>query len=181
MTNAPVPKLDQRFSEPGARPTPWAQTQAALEQAAIFWITTVRVDGRPHMTPLVAVWLDGELHFSTGPGEQKALNLSANPEVILSTGCNDWERGLDVVVEGTAVRTTDHAQLARLATAWRSKWAGQWQFDVADGAFQHPGGGEAWVFSVAPRKILAFGKGGFSQTRYSFPSSTRSSSRTSST
>jgi general stress protein 26 len=177
MTDAPVTNLDQRFSEPGARPTPWEQTEAALEQAEIFWIATVRADGRPHVTPLVAVWLDGELHFSTGPGEQKAVNLRTNPAVVLSTGCNEWDHGLDVVVEGTAVRTTDHAQLERLAGAWRQKWAGQWQFEVADGAFQHAGGGEAWVFSVAPRKILAFGKGGFSQTRYTFGPGRRGSIR----
>lgn len=36
----------------------------------------MRADGRPHVTPLVAVWLDGAPHFSTGPAEQKAVNLS---------------------------------------------------------------------------------------------------------
>jgi general stress protein 26 len=66
----------------------------------LFWITTVRVDGRSHVTPLVAVWLDEAIYFATGADEQKAVNLRNNQNVILTTGCNDWEQGLDVVVEG---------------------------------------------------------------------------------
>ncbi len=30
--------------------------------------STVRPDGRPHVTPLLAVWADDALHFCTGPG-----------------------------------------------------------------------------------------------------------------
>ena len=161
----PARDLDVRFSDPDATPTSWDETESALAAAELFWITTVRADGRPHVTPLVAVWLDGALHFTTGPDEQKAVNLRANPHVILTTGCNQWDRGLDVVVEGDAVRVTDDATLQRLADAWRTKWDGQWQFDVDAGAFRHEAG-TALVFAVAPTKVLAFGKGTFSQTRH---------------
>ena len=84
----PVTTLDQRFSGPDADPTGWEQTRRALEDAELFWVTTVRADGRPHMTPLVAVWADDALHFCTGAGEQKAVNLRGNRHVILSTGSN---------------------------------------------------------------------------------------------
>ncbi|HVD88526.1 MAG TPA: pyridoxamine 5'-phosphate oxidase family protein, partial [Jatrophihabitantaceae bacterium] len=62
-----------------AEATPWATTLAVLEQAQLSWVTTVRADGRPHVTPLVAVWLDDAVHFSTGAGEQQAVNLAGNP------------------------------------------------------------------------------------------------------
>jgi hypothetical protein len=88
--------------------------------------------------------------------------------VILTTGCNTWERGLDVVVEGAAERVTDDALLRRLATAWAGKWDGRWRYEARDGAFHHPDGGVALVFQVAPSKVLAFGKGEFSHTRYRF-------------
>jgi hypothetical protein len=88
--------------------------------------------------------------------------------VILTTGCNDWNRGLDVVVEGEAARVTDEAQLTRLAAAWAGKWDGRWRFTVGEGAFRHGDGGHALVFSVSPSKVFAFGKGGFSQTRHRF-------------
>ena len=41
-------------------------------------LSTVRADGRPHVTPLVAVWLDGALYFCTGEGEQKERNIRRN-------------------------------------------------------------------------------------------------------
>ena len=31
-----------------------------LEQAELFWISTVRTDGRPHVTPVVDVVVEGE-------------------------------------------------------------------------------------------------------------------------
>lgn len=160
--NDPVAHFDGSFSEPGTTPTPWSETREALENAQLSWLSTVRADGRPHVTPLVAVWLDNALHFCTGPGEQKARNLAGNPQVVLSVGACSWSDGLDVVVEGTAVRVTDRALLERLAAAWATKWNGDWTYEVSDAGF----GGEAWVFAVAPDKVLAFSKGPYSQTSY---------------
>jgi general stress protein 26 len=165
----PVTELDERFSDAGAEPTPWATTRAVLEQAQLSWVTTVRADGRPHVTPLVAVWLDEAVHFTTGPSEQKAVNLVGNPHVVMTTGCNRWDEGLDVMIEGRAERVTDRATLERLAAAWATKWDGQWRFGVADGGFTHPDAnvdGPVLVFAVKPTKVLAFGKGMFSHTRY---------------
>ena len=164
--NDPVTRLDERFSDPDARPTTWAQAREVLEAAQISWISTVRADGRPHLTPLVAVWLDGALHFTTGPAEQKAVNLRTNPAVVLTTGCDTWDHGLDVVVEGEAHRVIDRATLERLAAAWARKWDGSWRFDVADDGFHHEGGGVALVFAVEPTKVIAFGKGTFTHTRH---------------
>ena len=165
--NEPTTTLDDRFSDPGAAATPWDDAVRTLETAELFWITTVRLDGRPHMSPLVAVWLDGALHFSTGADEQKARNLRANPNVLLSTGCNQWDRGLDVVVEGEAVQVTDDEALERLADTWLTKWDGRWQFEARGGRFHHEAG-SALVFSVVPTKVLAFGKGTFTHTRHLF-------------
>jgi nitroimidazol reductase NimA-like FMN-containing flavoprotein (pyridoxamine 5'-phosphate oxidase superfamily) len=165
----PVTTLDRRFSAPDAAATGWEQTSRALADAELFWVTTVRGDGRPHMTPLVAVWSDGTLYFCTGTGEQKAVNLRGNRHVILSTGSSTWDKGLDVVVEGDAVQVTDDGVLRRLAAAWTAKWDGRWQYQVRDGAFRHPDGEEpVLVFGVTPAKVLAFAKGDFSHTTHRF-------------
>ena len=166
----PRTTLDTRFSDPEAAPTPWDETRRALQDAELFWISTVRRDGRPHITPLVAVWLDEALHFCTGPDEQKALNIAHDPHVILMTGCNRWDEGLDVVVEGQASRVLDEAELERLAQAWATKWDGRWQYVARDGLFWHsyPVASAALVFAVTPEKIFAFRKGAFSQTRHQF-------------
>lgn len=167
MHATPETTLDTRFSDPDASPTSWADTRRALEAAELFWISTVRTSGQPHVTPLVAVWLDDVLHFSTGAEEQKAVNLRANPHVVLSTGCNSWDGGLDIVVEGTAVRSSDDDLLTRLTSAWASKWDGRWKFTVGDGVFDSDGS-QALVFPVAPTRVLAFAKGTFAQTRHQF-------------
>ncbi len=164
----PVTEIDPRFSDPDTDATRWEETRRVLETADLFWVSTVRADGRPHVTPLVAVWLDGALHFTTGATEQKAVNLAGNPHVVLATGCNSWDGGLDVVVEGDAMQLTDDEVLERLAQAWATKWDGRWHFEARDGAFHHEGGGEALVFSVTPTKVLAFAKGNFSHTRHRF-------------
>ena len=51
----------------------------------------------------------GALYFSTGPGEQKHVNLADNDECVLTTGTNTWNAGLDLCVEGPARRVTDEA------------------------------------------------------------------------
>lgn len=161
----PTTTLDATFSDPAATATSWSDTRDVLEAAELFWIATVRADGRPHMTPLVAVWLDDALHFCTGDVEQKAVNLRANEHVILMTGCNRWDGGLDVVVEGQAVRVTDRRSLERLAEAWSHKWDGRWEYEPDDGGFKGDG---VLVFKVQPTKVFAFAKGSFSHTRHAF-------------
>ena len=166
--STPDTTLDTRFSDPAATAAGWEETRRALEDAQLSWICTVRADGRPHLTPLVTVWLDGALYFSTGEDEQKAVNLRSNPHVLLLTGSARWDQGLDVVAEGRATQVTDEALLTRLAAAWATKWDGQWRFQVRDGRFEHPEGGPALVFEVRPAKVLAFAKGRFAQTRHRF-------------
>jgi len=164
----PTTEIDARYSSPGAVATEWDETRRVLETAELFWICTVRADGRPHLTPLVAVWLDGALYFSTGPAEQKYVNMLANQNVLLVTGRNDWDHGLDVSVEGKVVRVTDENLLRRLAQEWGAKWDGRWQWGVGDGALRDEGGGQALVFGVEPVKILSFAKGDFCATRHVF-------------
>lgn len=176
--SSPEPRveLDERFSSEGARPRPWSEVVGQIEGAEIFWLSTVRPDGRPHVTPLPAMWLDGALHFCTGPDEQKSKNIGVNPQCALTTGSSQFRSGLDIVVEGRAVRVTDEPMLRRLAEMWLSKL--DWPFDVVDRAFRDPATAQdedpssratAFVFGVSPTKVLAFGKGEpYSQTRYRF-------------
>jgi hypothetical protein len=44
------------FSHPDATPTPRAVGLEHVLDADTFWLSTVRPDGRPHLTPLIAVW-----------------------------------------------------------------------------------------------------------------------------
>ena len=163
----PNPRLDRRFSDTHAEPTPWAEVTDVLDLAELYWLSTVRADGRPHVTPLIGVWHDGAMHFTTGPREQKYRNLEHSPKVALTTGNNTWAAGLDVVVEGVAVRVTDNAELQRIADAIEAKYGGVWHFDVGDGVF---GDGErtAAVFRIEAAKVMAFAKDPHGHTTFRF-------------
>ena len=160
-------KIDTRFSDPRAEATPWADTEDALRSAELYWLTTVRADGRPHVTPLIGVLSDGAVHFCAGPAEQKVRNLEHHDQVAVTTGTNTWAEGLDVVVEGRAVRLSDTETLRQLAGAWEAKYGSVWHYDVADGMFKAANGSSV-VFRVQTSKVIAFAKDPHGQTSYRF-------------
>ena len=162
----PVTELHPQFSSEGAAPTQWEEARSLLEEVEIFWVSTVRPDGRPHVTPLIAVWLDGALYFCTGPEERKAKNLKHNSHCILTTGCNIISEGIDLVVEGDAIQESSETKLRQLADMFASKY--DWHFDLQDDAFLGEGG-RTLVYEVRPKVVFGFGKGdSFSQTRWRF-------------
>ena len=163
----PVAEVDERFGEPGVGAPPWADVTDVLEGAEMFWLSTVRPDGRPHVTPIPAVWVHGALHVCTGAHEQKAKNLAREPRCILSAGTNKIRSGLDVVVEGTAVRVTEHDALVELAHLWKERL--DWDFEVVEGGFADGASRDGQVYAVRPDKVLAFAKDPYSQTRYTWP------------
>jgi general stress protein 26 len=168
MTTDPLAELHPDFSSPDATATRWPDALARLEGAEIYWLSTVRPDGRPHVTPLIAVVLDGTSYFCTGPTERKAHNLEANRSCVLTTGCNDLGDGFDVVVEGEAVRVADEPTLQRVVDAYARKYPEPFRFAVRDGVFVGDGG-EALVFGIRPKKAFGFGRGTtYSQTRWRF-------------
>jgi nitroimidazol reductase NimA-like FMN-containing flavoprotein (pyridoxamine 5'-phosphate oxidase superfamily) len=166
----PVAELHAGFSSAGATPTDWTHARRQIDEADVFWLSTVRPDGRPHVTPLLAVWHHDAMYFCTGPSERKAKNLQQNPHCILTTGRNGLD-GLDVVVEGHAVEVDNGAELEQVANTYESKYGahftapeGTW-FGLSDSIRT----GKALVYRVTPTTILGFAKGEqFSQTRWRF-------------
>ena len=173
---APVADLDSRFSSPGAVALPWQEAVLRLQDAGVYWLSTMRPEGRPHVAPLLAVWLDGALYFCTGDAERKAKNLAKNPQVAITTGHNALSEGLDLVVEGEAVAVSDSAKVRRVADAYDAKYGEGWRIAGLDGVL---------TFEVTPTTAFGFGRvdtnrpppgGGFNQTRWRFgasPAATR--------
>ena len=73
------PSSTRATASPEATATDWADARRELAAAELSWLSTVRPDGRPHVTPLLTVWRDGALHFCTGARERKARNLAGEP------------------------------------------------------------------------------------------------------
>lgn len=167
----PVPVTElSAFSSANATTTEWSRARDELAGAEVYWLSTVRPDGRPHVTPLLGIWLEGALYFCTGPGERKAKNLSGNSHCIITTGRNTLD-GLDLVIEGTARRVSDSAELGRVANTYESKYGAH--FVAPDGTWSGLGDtirrAEVLVYHVAPETGFGFAKGEpFSQTRWRF-------------
>lgn len=164
-------KLDTRFSD-ATEPVGWQQVSDVLAAAKLYWLTTVRKDGRPHITPLIGAWIDDGFVFCTGPEEQKAQNLAASTAVAATTGVNTWNDGLDVVVEGNAERMTGLDAVTRVADAIREKYGSEWDFTPHDEGFIHTeANGDTdtvYVYRVSPDKVLAFAKSPHGQTTFRF-------------
>ncbi|GAA3096713.1 general stress protein 26 [Kribbella aluminosa] len=159
------------FSTPGAGAQPWEETEGALRRIQKFQLCTVRLDGRPHVTPLLAIWAYDALWFTTGAQEQKVVNLKANQYCTLTTGTGTLA-GTDYVVEGTAAPVADQATRQSVATAFEEAYG--WHFTRADGTFNALGDairtGSALLYKVVPTQAFAFTSGQTSsQTRYRWP------------
>ena len=145
-----------------AKLTPWPEARQALEQATTYWLGTVRRDGRPHVAPVWAVWLDGALYFSTGERSVKARNLAREPRSVISV-----EGKLHLVIEGTTERVADEAEMQRMVDAYSPKY--NWRMEVRDGAIHDQDGNSGPVYRLSPQRVLAFDlSSGLTATRFVF-------------
>ena len=160
-------KLPSNADHPA--PTPWAQAQRRLAEGQWYWLATVRPDGRPHVMPVLSVWLDGALYFVAGEASRKARNLARDPRCVVTVATEDAHP----VVEGEAAQVRDEARLNEVAAVYASKY--EWHVTVRDGAFdadygEPPAGPPPYaVYAVTPTTAFGFGTDEtFSPTRWRF-------------
>lgn len=115
---------------------PWSRPQDILvtdtPTADVTWfLGTSKPGGLPHAAGVGALWHDGDLYFTSGPGTRKARNLAANPACTISAKL----RGIDVVFEGKATRVTDRPTLETVAARFHE---GGWPAEVEGDAFTAP-------------------------------------------
>jgi nitroimidazol reductase NimA-like FMN-containing flavoprotein (pyridoxamine 5'-phosphate oxidase superfamily) len=117
MTTEFAPVHEEPMVDDQAGTTPWAFAQERLanpEPGRTSWLATVRPDGRPHLVPILAFWIDGAFHFVVGEGTRKGRNLAADGRCVVGTGSTTLP-SLDVVVEGRAEPLDDEAAVRRIA------------------------------------------------------------------
>jgi hypothetical protein len=164
------PVAEQMTTADTSTITPWAQIRDSLAGAGTTWLATVRPDGRPHVVPVGALWVDGAYYVTTGQGTVKGANLAHNPHCVITLSSH----GFDLVFEGEAVKVSDVAKLERIARAYADQgWPAYVHDGVLDAPFSAPTTGPAPydVYEVPPRMVLAFGTGeehAFGSTRYRF-------------
>lgn len=138
---------------------PWAWAVEQLTSSRHFWAATTWPDGRPHITPVWAVWLDDALWFSCGGRSRKARNLTASPACSLTT-----QDPLDpVMLTGDAGVQRSPEAVAAFLAALNAKYATDY-----DGAFFDPD--VNWTVRVPPRTVIALRSDDFigTPTRWTF-------------
>jgi hypothetical protein len=120
----------------GSAELPWSRPRDLLaasptQSGIAFFLGTSRPDGRPHAAGIGALWLDGDLYFTSGPETRKARNLATNSACTISVRLE----GIDLVLEGEATRVTDQPTLEEAARLYRE---GGWPADVEGEAFTAP-------------------------------------------
>ena len=176
------PKAEQNLDGYGAPLIPWSKVRERLEQAVTqapetggpdrhtYWLATVHPDGRPHVMPLGAEWVDGAFYFTAGANTRKAKNLALNPECAITVATKNF----DIVVEGRASRVTDPALVARIAKVYQDQgWPAQVSDDgtslTADYSAPSAGPPPYMIYQVIPHTVFALGTSEpYGATRFNF-------------
>jgi hypothetical protein len=141
----------------------WAWAEQRLGTSHEYWLATVWPDGRPHVMPVLGVWQDQALWFSSGLRSRKARNLAGDPRCVLTTDTP----GEPVIIEGRAELVGDLEAIGAFARWVNLKYGTdypadfydpavngcfrvrpRWAFGIAEGDFR--GSPTRWVFAEAP-------------------------------
>jgi nitroimidazol reductase NimA-like FMN-containing flavoprotein (pyridoxamine 5'-phosphate oxidase superfamily) len=86
----------------------WADVRTRVAEAEDFLLATTDPDGRPHVVPVLGVWLERTFCFVTFQQSRKARNLVRNNGCAVTVPGRD----VDLVLEGAAHPVRNAARLA---------------------------------------------------------------------
>jgi hypothetical protein len=128
-------------------------------------LATVRPDGRPHVLPVLEVWLDGALYVSAGHFAGGTTQQAGGSCYVISVG----RHALDPVVEGDATPVSDSATLRRVAAEYRVRYG--WPATSRISAFGGDGADALpyAVYEATPTAVIGFDtESPFDAARWSF-------------
>ena len=141
-------------------PMAWSEADALLSESRVYWIATVRPDGRPHVVPSDGIWLDDALYFGGGSDTVHMRNVRATGHAVAHVG-----DGLSaaVIVEGVAADEAPSPEIAeRLAEANNPKYADYRMTATAESYL------ESGVTALRARRVLAWTRFPNDATRFAF-------------
>ena len=120
------------------------------------WLTTINPDGSAHVMPVGVFHCAGTFYFTSGPGTRKSRNLGRDPRAVISLATHPF----DLVIEGSAARVTDAAELAMVAAAAvEGGWPAEVEGDALTAPFSAPAAGPPpwFVYRFEPATVFALG------------------------
>jgi Pyridoxamine 5'-phosphate oxidase len=145
----------------------WARVQEALKTQMTqapetggpnrhtTWLTTINVDGSPHVRPLGATIVDGTWYFKSGPGSGKSRALARDSRCVISVAV----KAFDLVIEGTAARVTDPGEVQKVVDSFNEGgWPVRAEGNELTAPFSAPSAGPPpwYAYRVVPQTIYAF-------------------------
>ena len=114
------PRFPKGYVDSPRRFLDWSEVESRLSEAIHYWLCSVRPDGRPHVVPKWAAWVDGRLYFDGSPETRHARNIVVNPNI--NVHLEDGARA--VILEGQARAIVPGEELGlALAQAYARKYA----------------------------------------------------------
>lgn len=115
------PQFPKGYVENPASYVDWSWIAAQLTDSKNYWLCSVRPDGRPHVVPRWAVYIDGKIYYDGSPETRHAQNIKSNPNISVHLESGDQV----VILEGTsepAGKPTPELD-TQLVEAYRKKYA----------------------------------------------------------
>lgn len=162
------PTSERNLDGYGAPQIEWARVREVLDAETTqapgtggpgrhtHWLTTINPDGSPHVMPLGVISIGGSWYFNSGPGTRKSRNITRDPRCVISIATHPF----DLVVEGTAERVTEAAELQRIAETYAAQgWPASVAGDALTAEFSAPAAGPPpWnAYRVVPSTVFALG------------------------
>jgi len=150
------PEIPAEYGNPKKRLS-WDEVEKKLESATVYWLSSTRPDGRPHVVPRDGTWVDGGLYYGGSPQTVHSRNTSKNPHVAVHIG--DGQEV--VIVEGAIEIEKPSKEMAqRLADESFAKYPQYGKMDPS----MYMGG----VSVLRPRLVLAWTNFTENATRFKF-------------
>ncbi len=139
---------------------PWSYVQERLREAQNYWISTSNAKGKPHATPVWAVWRDDVLYFDGGPDTRRGRDMAVNPFIAVHL-----EDGSRVVILEGMVRELTRPPLdlrEYLAKEYARKYSGM-GYEPTPETWENGG-----LYAFRPNLVLAWTEFPKDTTRWQF-------------
>jgi len=157
----PVFPADYGVPEHNQGLLPWSYVEERMRTAKNYWVATASPTGKPAVTPVWGVWLDGRLYFDGAPSTRRGRNIRRNPRAAVHLESGDQV----VILEGTAAVLSgapERGLAERLAAAYTAKYG---DMGYSPEPEQWDGGG---LFVFTPKTGMGWTKFPEDATRWEF-------------
>lgn len=154
------PKFPKGYVDNPTSEVSWDEVEKRLVASKHYWMCSVRPNGRPHVAPRWAVFLDGKIYYDGSPETRHARNLETNPNISVHLESGEEAIILDGICAPASPPDPETAR--RLSVAYRAKYA---ELGYSPEPTQWDEGG---LYVFTPRQCIAWTKFFENPTKFAF-------------